>query len=103
MTGEGDASPTGPYQSERGEAKSTTIDATGHTVYNEDGARFTFPSFRFCLPTPLFSGGLEDFHEFARLEQILQLSRYMYTRLSNLDERSNLVKLWRNERVGRRG
>lgn len=67
--GEGDASPTGPYQSERGEAKSTTIDATGHTVYNEDGARFTFPSFHFRFPTPLFSEGLEDFQEFARLER----------------------------------
>lgn len=78
VMGEGDASPTGPYQSERGEAKSTTIDATGHTVYNEDGERFTFPSFHFRFPTPLFSGRLEDFQQFAQLEQISQLSRYMY-------------------------
>lgn len=57
--GEGDGSPTGPYQSERGEAKSTTIDPTGHTEYNEDGALYfsVFP-----LPfTDLPSGaGVKD-------------------------------------------
>lgn len=101
--GEGDASPTGPYQSERGEAKSTTIDATGHTVYNEDGARFTFPSFHLSVSPPLYSAEVSKI-----FRSLLNSNRYrsfrdICIRLSNLDERSNLVKLSRNERVGRRG
>lgn len=47
---EGDASPTGPYQSKRGEAKSTTIDATGHTEHNEDAVLyFSFLSLPFSI------------------------------------------------------
>lgn len=37
--GEGNnAFQAGMYQSERGKAKSTTIDATGHVEYNEDAS-----------------------------------------------------------------
>lgn len=52
VMGEGDASPTGPYQSERGEAKSTTIDATGHTVYNERRWALYFSFFPLPFPHP---------------------------------------------------
>lgn len=45
--GEGnDASQAGTYQSERGKAKRTTIDVTGHVEYNEDASRWSFPSHR---------------------------------------------------------
>jgi len=45
--GEGnDAFQAGMYQSERGKAKSTTIDATGHVEYNEDASLCSFPSHR---------------------------------------------------------
>lgn len=40
-----DASQAGSYQSERGKAKSTAIDATGHAEYNKDALRFPVSPF----------------------------------------------------------
>lgn len=49
-----DASQARPYQSERGKAKSTSIDATGHAEYNEDAFRFAF-RFSSLVFFPLFA------------------------------------------------
>lgn len=71
--GEGDATPTGPYQSERGEAKSTTIDATGHTEYNEDAARY------FSSLLLVFSFEIRSFIifiEFPRYHAIIELYHF---------------------------
>jgi len=44
--GGNDASQARTYQSERGKAKSTTIDAIGHAEYNKDASDFYFSA---CL------------------------------------------------------